>query len=63
MLLPATRRGSGNYCHLHPIMIMCVQKLHMLAETTNWQLVLLDVFMPDLCGTEIIQAQLGSLEG
>ena len=37
--------------------------LDMLAETTNWQLVLLDVFMPDLCGTEIIQAQLGSLEG
>tara|TARA_B110001469_G_C9384639_1_gene199087 strand:- start:38 stop:367 length:330 start_codon:yes stop_codon:yes gene_type:complete len=37
--------------------------LDMLAETTNWQLVLLDVFLPDLCGTEIIQAQLGSLEG
>ena len=33
--------------------------LDMLAETTDWQLVLLDVFMPDLCGTEIIQAQLG----
>ena len=30
--------------------------LEMLAETTDWQLVLLDVFMPDLCGTEIIQA-------
>ena len=37
--------------------------IDMLAETTDWQLVLLDVFMPDVCGTEIIQAQLGSLEG
>tara|TARA_B100000780_G_scaffold264829_1_gene219801 strand:+ start:283 stop:612 length:330 start_codon:yes stop_codon:yes gene_type:complete len=37
--------------------------LDMLAETTDWQLVLLDVFMPDLCGTEIIQAQLGREHG
>ena len=31
--------------------------IDMLAETTDWQLILLDVFMPDVCGTEIIQAQ------
>ena len=29
----------------------------MLAETTDWQLILLDVYMPDVCGTEILQAQ------
>lgn len=29
--------------------------LELLAETTDWQLVLLDVVMPDVCGTEIIQ--------
>ena len=31
--------------------------IDMLAETTDWQLILLDVFMPDKVGTEIIQAQ------